>query len=360
MTFDFAKTLSLVKGGLIDHEATWKTYLGENPHWQQTAIVLTGPLILANVVLSVILARIIGSYSYYGYYGNFFAAIIGGLVMAALGFIIAVFVFNFLAGVFKGKSDFSRAFAAVSLAAIPAWIAGVVGALIPFIGFVIALAGGIMSLVFLYKIIPLALAVPDEKRTIHFISALVLVFILNFIVGSFMAVGSVGSNMRNGAFSDKESSSSSITASGIFGEFERQGRLMEAAQTDVYNPPEDGELSKDQVEAYIKVMSKTRTIHEEYAEEMQKLSEEIKAKEEAGESASAADMAQVYSGIGTTVGAVNAEMEVVKTGQGNWAEHSWVKEQLHTARIHQGDGSDAVLHNYELYQEYEDDLKSFN
>jgi len=360
MTLDFAKTLSLVKGGLMDHEATWKTYLGENPHWRQTAIVLTGPLILANVVLSVILARIIGSYSYYGYYGNFFAAIIGGLVMAALGFIIAVFVFNFLAGVFKGKSDFSRAFAAVSLAAIPAWIAGVLGALIPFIGFVIALAGGIMSLVFLYKIIPLALGVPDEKRTVHFIVSLVAIFVLNFIVGSFMAVGSIGTNMRSTTFPDQESSSRSNTASGVFGEFERQGRLMEAAQADVYDPPEDGELSEDQVKAYVKVMQKTQIIHEEYAEKMQRLSEKMEAKEKAGESVSVADMTQMYSGIGTTVGAVNAEMEVVKTGQGNWAEHSWVKEQLHTARIHQGDGSDAVLHNYELYQEYEDDLKSFN
>ena len=37
MKFDFAKTLSLVKSGLTDHQATWKTYLEENPSWQQTA-----------------------------------------------------------------------------------------------------------------------------------------------------------------------------------------------------------------------------------------------------------------------------------------------------------------------------------
>jgi hypothetical protein len=56
----------------------------------------------------------------------------------------------------------------------------------------------------------------------------------------------------------------------------------------------------------------------------------------------------------------NAEMEVVKTGGGNWAEHQWVKEQLRAAAIQQGEGSDALEHNYELYKEYEDELRDDN
>ena len=75
MKFDFAKTLSLVKGGLTDHQATWESYLGENQDWQYTATVLTGPLIVAHVVLSVILARMIGGFAYLGYHSNFFAAL---------------------------------------------------------------------------------------------------------------------------------------------------------------------------------------------------------------------------------------------------------------------------------------------
>ena len=359
MTFDFAKTLSLVKGGLLDHKATWDTYLGENPGWQQTAMVLTGPLILANVVLSTILARIIGGFSYFGYTSNFFAALFGGLVLAALGFVISVFVFNFLAGVFKGTSNFSRAFAAVSLAAIPAWIAGVLGALIPFVGFFIAFAGGIMSLVFMYRIMPLALQVPGEKRMVHFIASLVIIFVLNFFVGSFIGIGGMGSEMSGRTFSTGETTSRSATGFGMFSEIERQGRLMEAANEDVYKPPGNGELTESQVRDYIKVLEKTRAIRDEYTAKTQKLAEEMQAKEAAGEKASVADLARMYSGIGTVVGAGNAEMEVVKTGQGNWAEHSWVKEQLRIAHIQQGDGSDAIAHNYELYKEYEEDLKEY-
>ncbi|MBE9549351.1 MAG: YIP1 family protein [Proteobacteria bacterium] len=360
MTFDFAKTISLIKGGLLNHQATWESYLSETPDWQQTALQLTGPLILANVLLSVILSRMLGGFAYAGYYGNFFSAIFFGLVMAVIGFAIAVFVFNFLAGVFNGKSDFSRAFAAVSLAAIPAWVAGILAALVPFIGFLIALAGGIMSLVFMYKIMPLALGVPDNKRLLHFIASLVVIFIINLIVGSIIGIGTIGSTGYNEVYTKSSGGSRSSGGSGLVGQMERQARLMDSAEADVFNPPANEELSDSQVRKYVKVLDKTRAIHKEYADKMQKYTDELKAKEDAGEEISFSDLTKMYSGAGSIVGANNAEMEVVKTGNGNWAEHSWVKEQLRIAQIQQGDGSDAIAHNYSLYQKYEDQLNATN
>ena len=356
MKFDFAKTLSLVKGGLMDHRATWESYLGENPGWQQTATVLTGPLIVASVLLSVIFSRLIGGYGYLTYHSNFFAALFWGLVMAALGFVISVFAFNFLAGVFKGTSNFPRAFAAVSLAAIPSWIAGVLGALVPAFGFLITLAGAITSLVFLYKIMPLALGVPDDKRVLHFVLSLVSIVIINMIIGVFIGAGSIDSDLQRGAFTDSSNTSRSSVGSGVLGEFERQGRLMESAEKDVYDPPADAKLTETQVKTYARVLEKTGVIHEEYAEKMQKYSDEMKAKEKAGEAPSLTDLTQMYSGIGGVVSANNAEMEVVKTGQGNWAEHQWIKEQLRIAKIQQGEGSEAIVHNYKLLKKYEENI----
>jgi len=354
MTFDFAKTLSLVKGGLLDHQATWNSYLEDNPSWQQTATVLTGPLIIVNVLFSILLPRLTGGYAYLGYHGNIITALFWGLVMAGLGLIISVFIFNFLAGVFKGKSDFSRAFAAVSLAAIPSWIAGMLGALIPGFGFLLAFAGGIMSLVFMYKIMPSALGVPDEKRLVHFISSLVSIVILNIIIGSIIGVGTVSSGSQGGVFTESRTSS---TGSGVMGDYERQGRLMEAAEDDTFEPPNDGELTKSQVQSYAKVLKKTRAIHAEYTQKVQDLSDEMDSKQKAGETPSATDMAKMFGGISNVMSANNAEMEVVKTGGGNWAEHIWVKEQLHIAKIQMGDGSDAIAHNYKLFLKYKEDLE---
>lgn len=351
MTFDLNKTLGLIKGGLLDRENTWQSHLGENPGWQQTAIQLTGPLLVANVLVNVMASRLFGGYSAYGYHSNFLVSLLLGLVLAALGFVLAVLVFNVLAGVFKGTPNFSRAFAAFSLAAIPAWVAGMIGAFIPWLGGLVMLAGGITSLVFLYQIMPLALKVPDDKRVVHYVVSLIGVFVLNMIISLMI----MPSSMRSG-FND-DFSASRTPGSGVIGEMERQGQLMEAAGKDVYEPPSDGELSKGQVRAYADVMRKTRALHEEYAAELEKLSAEIKAKEDAGESVSMADMVKVYQGVGTGVSANNAEMEIVKTGGGNWAEHQWVKAQLRAAKVQRGEGSATLAHNFALYQEYQDDIE---
>ena len=357
MTFDFNKTLALIKGGVMDHEATWRNYLDENPGWQQTAMLLTGPLLIANVLLGQIFARMMGGYAAYGLQGNFFVALIWGLVLAAIGFLIAVFVFNFLAGTFKGKPDFNRTFAAVSLAAIPAWLAGMVSGLIPVLGLLLALAGGIMSLVFMYKIMPLAVDVPDEKRTLHFVLSLIVIVVLNMVIGYTLVGSSVRDQMPTGGYTSSDSSSRSTSGSGIMGAVERQGQLMEAAESDVYDPPADGELEEDQVETYISALKKTRALHQQYAQKMEKMAADMKAKQEAGETPSLSDLTNMYGGVGSAMIANNAEMEVVKTAGGNWAEHLWVKQQLRTAQVQQGEGSEPIEHNYELYQKYQNELE---
>lgn len=359
MNFDVNKTIALVKGCLLDQEATWDSYLGENPGWQQTAITLAGPLILANVILSTLFGRLTGGFAGMGMHPNFLVALILGLIFTAVYFVVAVLVFNFLAGTFEGKPNFPRAFAAVSMAAVPAWLAGIVGALIPWVGMLVALAGGIWSLVLLYRILPRTFNVPEGKRVLHFVVSLVAIIIVNMVVGSVLGLGTMRGGFSGGGYTSTDSSGAPI-GSGMFGELERQGRLMDAAASDVYEPPDDGLLTDEQVENYISVMKKARVAQEKYAEEIQQLSEEIDQKEEEGETPSIADISKVYRGVGTAMGANNAEMEVVKTADGNWAEHQWVKEQLRVALLQLGEGSEELEHNYALYQEYEEELQALD
>ena len=353
MDFDFKKPFELIKGGLFSHEATWNEYLAGNPGWQQTAAVLTGPLILLNVVLGVLFSRMTGGYAAYGFYGNVVSALLIGLIVAVIGFLIAVFVFNFLAGVFQGKPDFSRAFAAVSLAAIPSWIAGIIGALVPGVGFLIALAGGIVTLFFLYKIMPLALGIPSGKRLVHFIASVVAIFVVNLVIGMIVAPAALREGPR---VSDTPGATSSTPVAGVLGEWGRQAELMEAAGQDAYDPPADGRISKQQMEAYAGVLRKTSAAHERYEQKMAALSADIEAKEKSGKTPSVADLSKLYAGVNTALGANNAEMEIVKTAGGNWAEHQWVKNQLRTAQLQQGEGSEAIEHNYELYRQYAEEI----
>lgn len=191
MKIDLNKTISLTKGGLLDRENTWRAYFENTPDWKETAISLTAPLILANVVLSMVFSRISGGFVSYGIGHGFLAALFISLFMAVIGVAVFAFVINLMAGVFDGKSDFSRAFAAVTFAMIPAWLAGIVGALIPWVGGFVALAGGIAGLVFLYQILPSALAIPAQKRVVHFVSSIILGIALEMMVGFLFVGGSL-------------------------------------------------------------------------------------------------------------------------------------------------------------------------
>lgn len=350
MTFDFTKTLALIKGGLLDHQATWAAYLAECPGWKNTLVTLTGPLLLANVVLSLVLSRIMGTMSPFSLGGNWFTALLAGLVLACVAFVVVVSVVNVLAGVFGGQRNFSRAFAAVSLAAIPAWVAGIVGAAIPWLGGLVSLAGAIVTLVFLYRIIPLALEVPGNKRAVHFGGSIVAVIVINMVIGGVLSLGGMGAQPFDSGAGQRESAPGAARMPGMFGEMGRQAELMAKAGEDSYQPPGDGKVTPAQARWFAEVLAKANKGREDEAARLQKLTREIENKD----SATPADLARLYKGLGSAVSMNNVEMEVVKTGGGNWAEYQWIREQLQVARLQQGEGSAAIAHNYGLYQEFAD------
>lgn len=356
--FDFAKTLNLLRGGVFKPEAVWQRFLGEKPTLQHTAVVLFVPLLLSQVVLNLIISRIFGGFHVFGWGMSLFPALILGLIAATIGFAIATAAMTLLAPMFGGRSDWSQGFAAMALAYIPYSLAAPVGAFIPYLGWLIALAGGILSLVYLYRIIPLALGVKEDKRPFHFIASLVASFIANLIVVSVLGLGAANQGSLSGNGFDRYvgdqsgQESDSERGAGMFGELERQGKLVEAAEQDRYQAPDHGKLSEKQVERLISVMDKTHKLQKREEERLQKLAKEMENKEQA----SIGDLTRMFQGVGSAVGMHNAEMEVVKTGGGNWAEHQWVKEQLRIAMIQQ-DGSEAIEHNYALYEKYAEQLQ---
>ena len=348
--FDLQKTLILVKGGLLEHRQTWQTYLDENNDWKETATLLTGPLVLVSFILSLIFGWLFSSQYMFAQRSGFWLMIFG-LIAAAISIAIAAFVFSYLAGVFKGKHDFNKGFAALSLAAIPGYLGSILGTL-PWIGFLFVLALGITSLVFLYKIIPLYLDVPEDKRVVHYTVSLVSTIVLVFIVNMVLGVGAHTTGGMNPAH--MQGTNSTNQNYGMFGDLERQATMIEQAGKDRYTAPESGKITEDQMEKLIITMQKTAEYKKRQNEQMKGLEEELKDKKDF----SFSDFGKLRSGISSAMTTANAEMEVVKSGGGNWAEHQWIKNQLRIASI-QKDLNDTVKHNYVLYQKYSDQLKQY-
>lgn len=186
--FDFGKFTGLVTGGLTRPRETWEAWLAEKPSWQQTAIQLTVPLFVGAVVIGSLLAALLGGYFFYGYGRGFFVGLILGLIMAAVSVAVLSFVVAFLAGIFEGRNDFDGAFAGVSLAIIPGWV-GMALSGIPFLGWLLSLAGTIVGLVFLYQVIPLAVGVPQNRRVMHFVITILVVFVINLILSAIFGAG---------------------------------------------------------------------------------------------------------------------------------------------------------------------------
>lgn len=355
MEINLGKTIGLIRGGLFDHERTWQSYLADDPRWQTTAVVLTGPLIIGSTLLTMLFSRWIGGWSIYSMPGaNIFTAMVMALAMGVLSLVVLTLTLGVLAGAFGGNRNFDRAFAAVSLALIPGHVLGVVGALLPWVGVLVGLAGFVISLVFLYRILSLALEVPDTKRMAHFLTSLVATFAVNLVAGGLLGTAFYGDQARHAGFASRlEARRDAPGIGGWVGEMERQSQLVAAAQADRFEPPPDAVVTDAQLMRLLDVVRKTRRARTDYTRRMDAMAQSMQDKR----SASLGDLGKIYSGVSDAVGAHNVEMELVKTSGANWAEHQWVKEQLRTAMLHQGSGSHAIEQNFRLYQMHEDELR---
>ncbi len=351
--FDLNRTLQLIRGALLDREPTWRNYLPEAGDWKKTAGLLTVPLIVASTVIAYLIGLTGSDASLLGQFRPTLGSSLLSLVVGAIAAGVVAFIVGFFAGMFGGKNSFALGLAATSLAFVPGYLGNALSWL-PGIGGLLSLGLGIWGLVLLWKIIPIYLEVPDAKRAVHYIVSLVTCIVAFFVLG--MVFGGVlyGAGARSTFDGSPGSEGSGGGIGGMFGGVARQAELIGAAEEDRYEPPRDGELKDAQVREFIRVMQRTNEVMTDKAERMQEIAE----KADNDEQVSLTEVSDMMSGMTEIAGLNTSEIEVVKSGNGNWAEHQWVKESLRTAWL-QKDINDTVAHNYALYQKYEDDLAEY-
>lgn len=180
---DLNKSVEIIKGAALNPDATWAEYKEADRKWPETVTVLAGPMIVAVAIVAPLLGWIFGTNILPGF-GGFIVQIVMTLVWGLVGLALSGAIFGLLAGSFGGQNSFDNGFAAVSLAAVPAY-AGQVLATIPWIGWLLGLALGIYSLVLLYRIQPVFLAV--QSRVLHFVICLVLLIVIYAVLALPMA-----------------------------------------------------------------------------------------------------------------------------------------------------------------------------
>lgn len=349
---DLKRTLVLVRGALLDPEPTWRSYLPEAGDWKRTAFLLTGPLIVGAALVAWLMGLLGSSGSVFGFGRPTLLSTLVQILMGAIVAGVVALIFSALSGAFKGKSNFALALAATTLAFVPGYVGQALSGL-PWIGPLLALGLMIYSLVLLWKILPIYLEVPDASRAAHYVVSILACIVASVIVstvfGRMLYETGPGRGMAN--LSGDESGD---IRGGVFGAASRQAELVAMAEEDTYSPPSDGELTERQVKEFIRVMDRAAEVRAERDKRLQEIAK--KADEE--QQVSLSDFGQMMGGMVDIAGLQTAEIEVVKTGGGNWAEHQWVRDALRTAWV-QKDINEAVAHNYRLYQEYEEELAGY-
>ncbi|HNP35445.1 MAG TPA: Yip1 family protein [Woeseiaceae bacterium] len=354
--FDPKRTLDLIKGALLNAEPTWQAYLPEAGDWKKTAFLLTGPLIIASSLIAYLFGFTVDDSSIFGMFRPTLLSTLLNIVFSGVAIGIFAFILSSLAGAFGGTNSFPLAFAAASFAFVPAYV-GRALTWLPWIGGLLSIVLFIYALILLWRILPIYLNLPTEKRTLHYILSLVAGIVLSLIIGAtfgrFMPGADMGKRLGESGFSSDPGKSAS-QSSGIIGTAMRQAEIMAAAEEDEYDPPSDGELNDKQVKEFIRVMVRASEMRASKEQRLKEIAEKADKKEQV----SFSDITEMMGGVADMTGMAGAEMELVKSAGGNWAEHVWVRDSLRTAWL-QKDINAAVKHNYKMYQKYESELAPY-
>lgn len=179
---DLGTSAALLQGAGLEPEATWRTYKQDGRDWVATLFLVAGPLVVATAILAPTLGWLFGTNFLPGFQG-FIVQLLFTLIGGLLGLALSGAVFGLLAGSFGGVNSFDNGFAAVSLAAVPAYAGDILGT-VPFIGWLIRLALGIYTLVLLYRCLPVFLGIPQEKRAGHFVVGIIVLIVIYALISA--------------------------------------------------------------------------------------------------------------------------------------------------------------------------------
>jgi Yip1 domain len=148
--------------------------------------------------------------------------------LSILGVFIVTLIVDALAPTFGGQKNQVQALKAVAYAYTASWIAGA-GAIVPFLSWLIAIAGAVYSIYLLYLGLPPNMKVSQEKAAGYTAVVVIVAIVIGWVV-SLTVGGIVGSRMLAAAGGYSSSSSDiEVDPDSSLGKLQKWGEQMEAA-----------------------------------------------------------------------------------------------------------------------------------
>ena len=177
--------------------------------------------------------------------------VLAGLLGMVLGYVLGLVVLymvsmivDALAPTFGGRKDQVQALKAVGYAWTAAWVAGI-AVILPWVGWLVALAGGIYSIWLLYLGLPHTMKSAPEKSLAYTAVTVVCALLLSWVVGLVVAgVTGVGA-MAAGAMAGTGGNNVRVDADSRLGQLAEMGRRMEEAGRQVEQARASGDAGAE-------------------------------------------------------------------------------------------------------------------
>ncbi|WP_449426655.1 Yip1 family protein [Rhodanobacter umsongensis] len=149
------------------------------------------------------------------------------ILTLVLAYVVAL-VINALAPTFDGQKNTTQALKTVAYAWTAYWVAGM-AVIVPWLGWLVALLGGIYSIYLLYLGLPHTMKCPPHKAAAYtalsVIIAIVLGWIISIAIGSFFAAAALGGGAMSGMqITGSDGSSVSVDRNSALGKLAAMGQ----------------------------------------------------------------------------------------------------------------------------------------
>ncbi|HET6632147.1 MAG TPA: Yip1 family protein [Rhodanobacteraceae bacterium] len=193
---DFNRLIARVKAILANPKTEWSVIAAEpatvkSLYLGYIMILAAIPAVFGFIENSLIGHSMLGVHIRFGI-GMGIGSMVLGWVLALVGVYVVALIVNALANTFGGQPDQTQALKTVAYAYTASWVAGI-GNIIPWIGWLIILAGAIYTIYLLYLGLPHTMKCPPERATgytvVTIIAAIVVFIVIGIIVAGVTGVG---------------------------------------------------------------------------------------------------------------------------------------------------------------------------
>ncbi len=240
---DSANIIARVKNILISPKTEWPVAAAEPAttsglYVGYIAIVAALPVIAQFIKGSLIGMSFLGVTTRMSVGAGIGRMILGYILSLVLVYVMA-WIINALAGTFGAQSNMVQALKTVAYAWTASWIAGI-AVIIPWLGLLIVIAGGIYSIYLLYLGLPHTMKCPPEKAAGYTAVSVIIAIVLGWVVSLILGMVFVGAM---GGMHITNSSGDNVTIDGnsALGKLAAMGQRAEQASKELEAAQKSGD-----------------------------------------------------------------------------------------------------------------------